>query len=437
MTNLESCMEKVVQSYVADKQFMGAVLVVKNKRTLLDKGYGYANLEWKIPNSPTTKFRIASLTKQFTATAILLLEEQDKLNITDLLNKHLSDAPPSWHNITIFNLLTHTSGIPNYTSFPAFHLITTTKITPKEQINIFHDKPLNFQPGSEYEYSNSGYVLLGYLIEQISGQSYESFVMKNIFKPLKMNNSGYDSHSRIMSYRASGYIKNPKEIHNADYLNMSVPYSAGSLYSTTGDLLRWEEGLFGGKILSTASLKKMIQPFKNNYGFGVRVYFLGKYKVISHAGGTSRFSSKLIYSPDDKLTIIVLANLNTLDYVTQNIALKLLALVHGDKVTLPSDRKELNVPPKEFDGYIGTYDVKPYLSAYESITMKSIIISMKNGRLIAKITDQPKIQLFSESKVNFFSKVPDIQIEFINKKYRTECLILHQHGESSTWLKRH
>ena len=190
MINQTLRMEKIVQSYVADNQFMGSILIAQNGHVLLEKGYGFANLEWQIPNSPTTKFRLGSLTKQFTAAAILLLEERNQLNTTDPVNKYLVDAPPAWNNITIFHLLTHTSGIPNYTKFPDFVAMTTIAKTPEQQIELFRNKPLEFQPGSSYEYCNSGYVLLGYLIEKISGLSYQDFIVKNIFKPLEMCPSG-------------------------------------------------------------------------------------------------------------------------------------------------------------------------------------------------------------------------------------------------------
>ena len=435
MSNQASRINHVVQSYVADKQFMGTILVAQNSRIILSKGYGYANLEWEVLNTPATKFRIASLTKQFTAAAVLLLEEKKKLKINEPINQYITDAPSAWKEVTIFHLLTHTSGIPNYTRFPNFAAMTTTSKTPIEQIALFRNSPLNFLPGENFEYNNSGYVLLGYLIEQISGHSYENFIMDNIFKPLGMNDSGYDSHSQIILHRASGYMVNSKGFCNADYLDMSIPYSAGSLYSTTIDLLRWEEGLFGGKILSTTSVKKMMTPFKNDYGLGVRIYSLGGHETISHAGGTSGFNTKLIYSPDDKLTVIVLANLNAVGYVAQDLALKMVALARGDKVILPSERKQTTVAPGILANYIGTYNIKPYMGAYGLTPDKSLVISLENGYLMAEITNQPKMQLLSESETKFFAKIPDIQIEFFNKKDKISHLVLHQDGETSMGVK--
>ncbi|WP_367607687.1 serine hydrolase [Legionella sp. W05-934-2] len=429
-------MEQVVQTYVADKQFMGSILVAQHGHIILDKGYGYANLEWQIPNTTTTKFRIASLTKQFTAVAILLLEEQGKLKISDFTNKYMPNAPSAWDKVTLFHLLNHTSGIPSYTSFPDFAAFTTSTKTPEQQIEFFRNKPLNFQPGSNFEYNNSAYVLLGYLIEKISGQSYQDFVVNNIFKPLEMNDSGYDSHSEIILHRAAGYMVSSNGIRNADYLDMSIPYSAGSLYSTTHDLLRWEQSLFGGKILSIESLKKMIEPFKNDYGLGVRIYSLNGHKVISHAGGTSGFNTKLIYFPDDKLTVIVLANLNALGYVAQDLALKLVGLAHGRSVTLPSERKEIVLSSESLAKYIGTYNIKPYVGTYGLTRLRQLIISLQNGYLMVQETGQPNMKLFPESETKFFGKIPDIQINFFkNESGQVSHLVLHQDGENSTGLK--
>lgn len=183
-------MDQIVQSYVTGKQFMGSVLVARDGQVLLDKGYGAANLEWQIPDSPEAKFRLGSITKQFTAASILLLEERGKLKTDDLVKKHMPDAPPAWDKITIYNLLTHTSGIPNFTSFPEYRSSEATPTTPEKLVARFRDKRLDFQPGEKWSYRNSGYVLLGYLIEKISGKSYQDFVEENLLKPLAMNDSG-------------------------------------------------------------------------------------------------------------------------------------------------------------------------------------------------------------------------------------------------------
>src|SRR5450755_1635871 len=174
-------MEQVIQAYTANQRFMGAVLVAKGTEVVLNKGYGSANLEWDVPNSPTTKFRLGSITKQFTAASILLLQERGKLNVQDPVKKYMADAPAAWDKITIYHLLTHTSGIPSFTSFPEYPSLEPFPKKPAELVELFRNKPLEFVPGEKWNYSNSGYVLLGYLIEKIRAQSYEKFIQDNIF----------------------------------------------------------------------------------------------------------------------------------------------------------------------------------------------------------------------------------------------------------------
>jgi CubicO group peptidase (beta-lactamase class C family) len=411
-------MQQVIQSFVASKTFMGAVRVARGSDTLLDQGYGYADLEWKVPNSPQTKFRLGSITKQFTAASILLLEERGKLNVHDLVKKYMPDAPPAWDNITIFNLLTHTSGIPNFTSFPDYPSLEPFPATPAQLVAWFRNKPLDFQPGEKWSYSNSGYVLLGYLIEKISGEPYARFVQENIFKPLRMTDSGYDSNSAIIPDRASGYTPGPNGLVNAGYINMTIPFSAGGLYSTTGDLWRWEQGLFGGKILSPASLKEMTTPFKDDYAFSLVVHSVNGYKVIEHGGGIEGFNTALAYYPENRLTVVVLGNEN--GSAPDEIAHDLGTLAYGGKVVLTSERKAIHIDPRIFDRYVGSYQLAPHFL---------ITISREGNHLFAQATGQQKIEIFPASEKEYFFKVVDAQITFVtDSRGRATELILHQGG---------
>lgn len=305
-----SRLEQVIQPFARSGQFMGAVLVSLDGKTLLDRGYGYADLEWKIPDAPDTKFRLGSITKQFTAASILLLQERGKLKLSDPVKMYIPNAPKTWDHITIYNLLTHTSGIPDLTHIPGFMSQIANPTTPEHQIRWFLNKPLEFAPGTKYQYSNSGYILLGYIIEQLSGTSYQRFLRDNIFGPLGMRDTGYDSNQAIIRHRASGYSPGTDGPVNASYINMTQPFSAGGLYSTTRDLLRWEDGLFGGKSLSPAALREMTTPFLNHYGCGLRINSFDGHTDIHHAGGINGFNSEMDYFPKEKLAIIVLANLN-------------------------------------------------------------------------------------------------------------------------------
>src|ERR1039457_4806658 len=416
-------MDQVVQSYVTNKTFMGSVLVARGDEVLLSKGYGSASLEWNIPNSPSTKFRLGSVTKQFTAASILLLEERGKLKTDDLVKKLMPDTPAAWDKITIYHLLTHTSGIPNFTSFPDYGPQEPFSATPEKLVARFRDKPLDFQPGEKWSYSNSGYVLLGYLIEKISGQSYATFVQENIFTPLGMKDSGYDSNSKIIPHRAAGYTPGEGGPVNAGFIHMSIPFSAGSLYSTTEDLLRWERGLFGGKVLSAASLQKMTTPFKEDYAFGLGVHTSGGHKVIDHGGGIEGFNTHLAYYPEDQVTIVVLGNLNG---AASDIAGKLGALAHGQPVQLITERKEITLPAEKLARYVGTYELAPKIN---------LMITLDGNQLMTQLTGQGKIPIYAQSETMFFLKVVDAQLEF-GKDENGAYVILHQGGRDQKAVKK-
>lgn len=412
-------MDQIVQAYEANKQFMGAVLVARGPQVLFSKGYGSANLEWGIPNAPNTKFRLGSITKQFTAAAILLLEERGKLKITDAVKQHLPDAPAAWDKVTIFHLLTHTAGVPSFTSFPDYGKIKLSAATPVELVGLFKDKPLEFEPGEKFAYSNSGYLLLSHLIEKVSGEKYESFLRTNFFAPLGMNDSGYDSNSAIIPRRAAGYGSGRNGPENAPFIHMSVPQGAGALYSTTEDLLKWEQGLFGGKVLQPAALEKMTQPFKGNYALGLAVETAGRRKLIQHGGGIEGFNTMLAYYPEEQLTVVVLANLN--GAAPGQIASKLAALALGEQVKLPGERKEVAVDPAVLSRYVGGYALGP-----------GMLIALEGGQLTSKLGTQSAVPIYPESETLFFAKMVDAQIEFppTDAGAKATELTLHQNGRS-------
>lgn len=425
--NVDSRMDQTVQSYVSNKQFMGSVLVARGDQVLLSKGYGSANLEWQIPNTPSTKFRLGSLTKQFTAASILLLEERGKLKVEDPVKKYIPDAPAAWDKMTIFHVLTHTAGIPNFTSFPDYASSEPFSTTPEKLVARFRDKPLEFQPGEKWNYSNSGYVLLGYLIERVSGQTYEKFVQENLFTPLGMKDSGYDSNSAVIARRAAGYAPSPNGPINAGFINMTVPFAAGGLYSTTEDLLRWEQGLFGGKVLTPASLQKMTTAFKNDYAFGLEVHTNKGRKVIEHNGGIEGFSTDLVYYPQDKLTVVVLGNLNS--PAPGQIATTLAALAHGDTVTLQSERKEITLDPEGMARYVGAYQMPGGPAV--------MLITLENNQLISQLTGQGPVPIFPMSENRFFPKVVDAELEFSGSdaQGRATQMTLHQNGSDMAAMR--
>jgi CubicO group peptidase (beta-lactamase class C family) len=416
-------MDQIVQSFVEARKFMGTALVARGNDVILSKGYGSADLEWNIPNAPSTKFRLGSITKQFTAASILLLEERGKLSVNDPVKQYVSDAPAAWDKITIFHLLTHTSGIPNFTSFPDYRKTEPFPATPAELVARFRDKPLDFPPGEKWNYSNSGYVLLGYLIEKISGEPYERFLRDNILTPLGMKDSGYDSNSAVIPHRASGYTSGPNGFENAGFIHMSIPHGAGALYSTTEDLLKWEQGLFGGKLLRTSSLEKMTKPFLSNYAFGLTVDTVSGHKVIEHGGGIEGFNTEIAYYPDSKLSVIVLGNVN--GSAPGEIATRLAAIARGETVTLPSERKEITLSSTVLNRYTG---------AYQMASGATMVIALDGNHLTGKLGNQPALVMFPESETLFFLKVVDAEIEFpkVSGNDKAGQLILHQNGRDLT-----
>lgn len=334
-------MDEVVQSYVPDR-FMGTVLVARGDEILLDKAYGFANLEWNLPHTTETRFRIGSMTKQFTAAAILLLEEQGMLKTSDLLSAHMPDTPEAWKDITLHHLLSHQAGLSDFAARPDFGELMLLPTTAEKTIALFRDLPLDFAPGSAFRYSNSNYVVLGHLIERLSGATYADFLQQHIFGPLGMANSGYDSNTALISKRAAGYAPAPAGLRNAYYVDTNLAHGGGALYSTTGDLLRWSQALFEGELLSTESLAKMTTPNLEGYGYGLTIMTTDKGTQIWHNGSINGFSSMMVYYPDESLLLVGLSNIRSPDVDT--IVAHLDALAHGQPVILHSERKEISLP---------------------------------------------------------------------------------------------
>jgi CubicO group peptidase (beta-lactamase class C family) len=409
-------MQRVVQPYVDAQMFMGSVLVAENGKIIFSKSYGMADLEWSVPNSPTTRFNIASMTKQFTAASILLLEDRGKLKTDDLVRKYLPDAPASWNKITIYHLLTHTSGIPDDAA--KYEPGTPDKL-------VFNDRPLNFQPGEQWAYTNLGYIVLGYLLERTSGQTYEEFVREHIFKPLGMNDSGLMSFVSIIPRRASGYWPGSNGTENADRPDTRIGFSSGSLYSTTEDLLRWEEGLFGGRVLSPASLREMTTPFKSNYACGLHVNRVNGHLMIEHDGDNIGFNSDMAYYPEEGIAVIVLANLN--GTVTGEMTRALAAVAHGETPPIPSVHREISLSKEVLARYAGTYQ-------FQHHTLKMV---PEGNHLLVEFDNGSTLPVFPESETKFFSKPWPIQFEF-SKNDNGEFTILtrHEDGKEESGAKK-
>ena len=292
-----------------------AVIVIKSNEVMFRSASGMADMELDVALTPENVFRLGSITKQFTAAGILLLEEQGKLSVGDNISKYLPDYPTQGHTIKIENLLSHTSGIFSYTSIPGyFNGVAIRKdVTTEELVEVFENLPMDFAPGEQYRYSNSGYVLLGAIIEKVSGQSYAEFIQTAIFDKLGMKHSFYGGPQIILN-RVNGYHGEAGNYSNAGYLSMTQPHAAGSLLSTVDDLAVWSKALFGGQLLSKESLKKMTTDFELNngdhagYGFGLTISERFGEREIAHGGGIHGFSTSGIWLPKQKIYAAVLSN---------------------------------------------------------------------------------------------------------------------------------
>jgi len=419
-------METVIRASADRGEFMGAVLVAKDGVILLDRGYGSANLEWKIPNDGDTRFRLGSVTKQFTAVAILLLQERGKLSLDAPVKTWLPDAPAAWDKVTIRHLLGHTAGIANFTDFPDYEKQKTLPATLDSLIARFRDRPLDFQPGEKWNYSNSGYILLTAIVEKASGQPYTAFVTDNTFKPLGMADTGYDSHAAILPHRASGYAPSANGMVNADYLDMSIPRGAGGLYSTTHDLLKWQTGLFGGKVLKPASLTALTTPVKNDYAMGVGATRKDGVLVVAHSGGIEGFNTWLGTAPDRHLTVVVLGNYNS--GAPSQLGGSLMTLARGGTVQLPGERVEITLPPATLAAYPATYDVSPEFG---------FAVRVEGTKLILQATGQGPLELHAEKPDHFFLKEVDAQIVFRrDASGKIDAAILHQNGREMVAKRR-
>ena len=346
--------EQLMSKYSEYGQFNGTVLVAEQGKIMYKKGFGMANMEWDIPNQTTTKFRLGSITKQFTGMLILQLSEQGKLKLDVPISTYITDYPkPSGDKITIHHLLTHTAGIPNYTSFPNFFKETSRNFyTPEEFVKQFSSLPLEFEPGEKFAYSNSGYFLLGYIIEKVTGKSYEECLQSQIFTPLKMTNSGFDHSEIILKNRAAAYEKRGNDFINAPYIDMNLPYAAGSLFSTVEDLYLWDQALYTEKLISAKSKELYFGKHIATGGGGYYGYGWGKYElpiensteklqINEHSGGINGFNTLITRIPSDKNLIVFLNNTGSANLSDMSKAIR--AILYNKTYSMPKQSLAKNL----------------------------------------------------------------------------------------------
>ncbi len=354
------------------------VLIAKDDKIIYRKAFGMANLELKVQMKPENVLQLASITKQFTSVSILMLLEQGKLSLQDQISKFIADYPRG-NEITLHHLLNHTSGIKDYTRIPEFRTKTRLDVTPEEIISSFKNLPLEFNPNEKYEYSNSGYVLLGYIIEKLSGMSYEDFIQKNIFDKLGMKNSYYGNSYKIIPNKANGYQLYEGNYENAEYMSPTFPYAAGSLMSTVDDMFLWSKAIQNNTLISEKSKRmaftnhRLTNGNHSNYGYGWFINELAGMTTLEHTGGINGFTTSGIYVPDENCYAIVLTNLDDAKGPeTHN--LKAVSLVLGKPIV---DKVNVNLSEKQYKKWAGAYQFEDVIRfiTYDN----GVLYSMREG----------------------------------------------------------
>ena len=383
----------------------GAVLVMKDGKQVAAKGYGLADIESKAPITPETRFRIGSVTKQFTAALILLLQEEGKLSVQDPVCKYFNPCPEAWQPVTLHHLLSMTSGITSITSLPNWRTELRFKdLKPADSVALVSSLPLKVKPGEVYEYSNTNYIMLGSVIEKVSGRTYEQFLTERIIKPLKLKDTGLDSGEVKVPNSALGYNIKDGSIVPIEVVSLVTPFAAGSLYSTVGDLYNWQNALINGRVFKNkATLDLMLTPNKNNYAYGLIVVTdrSGR-KRITHGGGIEGFIADSVYFPEENLFIAALTN--NQQGAMGELMSALTAIQFGEPYTLPKKRVAVKVDPAMLDSYVGQYQLAPSMS---------FKIERDGDALTLEPTGQPKTRILASSETEFFLTVVDATLKFI------------------------
>lgn len=383
-----------------------AVIVMRDGQVILRKGYGLANLELGVPVAPEMVFRLGSITKQFTAVSILMLAEAGKLALSDDVTKYLPDYPTHGQSITLENLLTHTGGVKDLEFLPARLAVARQDLTPTELIALFKDEPLDFAPGTQWAYSNSGYILLGAIIEKVSGLSYAEFVQQRIFTPLGMEHSSFDNPTQLIAGRVAGYARTEEGFANAEFMSLTQPYAVGALASSLDDLAKWDAALYSDKLLKQATLQRAFQSatLKNGratgYGYGWAAgNYLG-HSINEHNGGINGFSTQMIRLPADKVYVAILSNCENCGTPLGSLAFKIAAMLIGKPYQDPT---AITLPPSALAAYPGVYQLNEKIS---------IVIRQEGDHLTLQAGGPPR-PFFPLSPTEFFRQGTTMRIKFV------------------------
>mgnify|MGYP001613008947 FL=1 len=384
-----------------------AVIVVKDGKTILRKGYGLADLELGVRIEPDMIFRLGSVTKQFTAVAVLMLAEEGKLALDDPITKFLPGYPTHGQTITIEHLLTHTSGIKSYTELPEWLKLWRQDLSLGELIALFKDQPPDFAPGAKWSYSNSGYILLGAVIEKVSGMSYADFVRKRLFEPLGMKHTMVGSTERVIQRRVPGYSKTTDGFLNAAYLSMTQPYAAGSLISSVDDLALWDAALYGERLVKRSSLERAWTPYvlasgdTTGYGYGWMMTTVQGHPCVEHGGGINGFATAVMRLPQDHVYVAVLSNRDAGPPAPSDVALRLAALAIGSPYR---DPVAVKLAPGQLEPLTGVYQLGPN---------ERRVITREGDRLFSQRSGGEKREIFALAADEFFFKGTETRLSFV------------------------
>lgn len=333
-----------------------------------------------------------------------MLAERGKLKLDDPVSLHVPDAPPTWKSVTVHHLLVQTSGIPNVTRDPEFLIWKTQPTSARQMVGRFRDRPLEFVPGERHAYSNSNYILLGLIIENVSGKSFGEFMNEAIFSPLGLKDTGVDSNLDVLQRRAGGYWLRAGRVLNAPYTDMSVPHASGAMYSTTHDLHRWCEAIFGNTLLTPDSRRALVTPVLDGYALGLRVANFRGRLVVEHGGNISGFSSHLRHYPEDGLTVVALSNISDGDGTPEQLVRELADIALSSDAPTSTTLSAVNVPSALLETYCGTYDVG---------SGKTVRFLVRDGVFTAVPSGQEPVRVIARTEKEFyFDKLP-FEIEFI------------------------
>ena len=386
------------------------VMIVKDDKVVYKKSFGKANIELNIPMQPNMLFRTGSMGKQYTAIAVLQLVEQGKINLQDSIQKYVKDFPSKGYTITIENLLTNTSGIKDYLSEIYNPSKQKESYTPKDGVDYIKDEPLNFKPGSNYRYSNSNFYLLGYIIEMVTGKTFEKYLKENVLDKADLKNTFYIHPENTIPAMPQGYSKFDGKMEKATLQEVTIMYAAGALISNAEDIYKWHQALYNGHLVKKEILEKATTPFKfdngtfSQYAYGWFVKSIDNSKTIEHSGSTDGFQSDEIFLPNENVFVIALYNCYEADMDWQMLTNDIARLAIGKPIN-----NNFKVKEDVLKMYVGTYEV-----TLNSITHK-LTVTFTDGTLNIEAANPedrlPKVQMYATSEKEFYIKEAALKFE--------------------------